>query len=170
MWFIYTVNRKCTQDGEHRYAGVRLGIPYHDFFGDRYLKGQESNYRAMSELDGIHSGEVVYDDEAPKRSPSQGSGIRITNVVDLGLYCKSTAWSFEEEARFYILQPTQCYEDVKELFVELKDSFFENLEIVFSPLMTDEQIADCESEIAALMGGDFRFTPSSLRGSVRPGS
>lgn len=168
MWYIYCREKHCNQKSN---SGVRLRIMNNSFFSDRMYfhdYNKEKVYHDLGQLGDILYGKVIYDDNNITRCPSQGTdSIRLTNVVDMGLYCKASAWKYENEARFYIIQPPQDFDDVNEIFVELQDSFFQNLEITFSPLMTDEYIDTCKDEIAVLLGGKEPFKDSALKNRIR---
>jgi len=172
MWYIYTRGINCCPRSN---VGVRLCVDNGDFFtGKIYLdpKNKEECYDA-SEFGGIFCGKTIYDDANKDRNPTYGNidpekpigiGIEFTNVPDLGLMGKGTAWAYEKEARFFTLD-SQTF-NVDKIFVGLEDSFFDGLRITLSPLLRDEQITNSEKIIADLFGED-RCTKSELWGTIR---
>ncbi|MCR3922911.1 MAG: DUF2971 domain-containing protein, partial [Firmicutes bacterium] len=170
MWYIYTRGKSgCTNCN----IGVRISVENNDFFtGKVYFDPEKKDsYRNISESDGIFCGKTIYDDNKDT-SPTQGNmnsytssglSVGLTSVPKLGLEGKTTAWSYEKEARFFTLD-TGIHAD--KIFIGLENSFFDSLKITISPLQTDEQVENAEKEIEKLLGKD-RCEPSKLKGTLR---
>ena len=144
MWYMYSRGRNSSPDSN---IGVRLCVENEDFFtGKVYLNpGNKGIKYDISKFDSVFCGKTIYDDRNKNRSPSQGtinSALPIqyleTDVHDLGLRGKGTAWSFEKEVRFYTLDSPSLFAD--RIFVELHDVFFDKLSITFSPLISEHQL------------------------------
>jgi hypothetical protein len=170
MWFIYTREKETEKNKESKKnKGVRLRIKNKPFFKNSMHYFGDNGERVdtdISKFDSLLYGKVIYDDGNAERCPSQGTdGLRLTNVIDMGLYCKTTAWDYEKEARFYIIQPNS-FDNVKALYIDLKDIFFEELEITFSPLIT-EDLQHYKNEISNIIGNEVVFKDSILKNRIR---
>jgi hypothetical protein len=169
MWYIYTSGKTNSSKCD---IGIRLCIENHDFFtGTVFLDPikREKTY-SVDYFGGIMCGITIYDNKNKDRKPNQGTmnsnasiKCRLTNVNDLGLRGKGTAWDYEKEARFYTLDSDL---DADKIFLSLEDSFFEKLKITISPLLTDEQIERAEKEVHNLLG-EGRCQTSELKGTIR---
>lgn len=196
MWYIYSRFNMLNEDKE-KPVGVRISVLNRPFFKNIFsfynMKSESTDYfnyeKRGSRVDGIiynnvfhvengvmqlskiNFSDVHYNDRNLKTDPSETQDygnlkIKITNVYSLASV-KSLSWAYEKESRFFITLYNNKL-NVKYIDVHLNDNFFNDMEITFSPLISDNEIKNAEERIKYLLS-DYRikFIESELKGNVR---
>jgi hypothetical protein len=156
------------QNGEKKYFSYEI----------RGYDGNTPTYRNIYKVDNsiIEMGKplankVIYDDEMIELNHTQKYGggsfhISITNAYQLATI-KGTAWSYECESRYFLLSNGQ-YKFIDSVFIELEEEVFDNLEIVFSPFYTDDELISLQNELRNKYPNiKFNFIKSELHGKIQ---
>ncbi|MBC7088194.1 MAG: DUF2971 domain-containing protein [Tissierellales bacterium] len=160
MWLIYA----------NKENGIRIGFPNVEVFTQKsYFYFDEGNKKLvnLNEVGGILYGQIEYDDSLASKSPSQGDdGIRMTHVYNMACQ-KRKVWSYEEELRYFIVDDLNLIKDAKCLYVDLNDTFFNDLIITFNPFMAEYKKNEIKEAVKNLDLYNVRFEESSLRGTIK---
>lgn len=156
------------QNGEKKYFSYVI----------RGYDGNSPTYNNIYETDGLTIEmekplfkEVTYNDEMLKLKHTQKYGggsinVSMTNVYQLATI-KGTAWSFECESRYFLLSNGH-YKFIDSIYIEFADEVFDDLEIVFSPFYTNDELISKQQEMVDKYPNiKFNFVKSCLYGKIQ---
>jgi hypothetical protein len=175
--------------------GVRISVQNGDIFANRYYfyMGESKYYfnyevrgselgkevynnvfhvaNGVTQISNITKARMTYNDEHLLQSPTTiedyGSMKMIaTDIYDMAAL-KGTAWSFEEESRFFITMHNNI-NNIERVFVELSDKFFNGLEITINPFVSYSEYEHIVWELKTLFPVlNLSIKESSLTGTVK---